>query len=142
MPVLGYVPRDLPNASPVREPIDWQRRTDPREFCASWTVPADEAIFRGHYPGFLIFPGVCLVESVHRVAVIHAAEHGISMLLCGIEHARFLHPVFPGDRIVVAGRTTTAEDDCGYTATISSQSGDGKPEPAARIRLRYRRCGR
>jgi len=142
MPVLDHVHRDVPAASPVRAPIDWRQHTDPEEFRASWTVPADEAIFRGHYPGFLIFPGVCLVESVHRVAAIHAATHGNSIRLTGIEHTRFLHPVFPGDRIVVAGRTIAAGDELRCTATIAARGGDEEPELAARIRLRYRRSSR
>ncbi|MGW4772900.1 hypothetical protein ACWEO2_33300 [Nocardia sp. NPDC004278] len=139
MRVLDCVEGSVPNASPVRAPIDWQQHADPQEFCAAWTVSADEAIFRGHYPGFLIFPGVCLVESVHRVAVSHAAAHGISMLLTEIEHTRFLHPVFPDHRIVVAGRTTAADDSFRCVATIRSARGDGEPELAARVRLRYGR---
>ncbi|MGW4073559.1 3-hydroxyacyl-ACP dehydratase FabZ family protein, partial [Streptomyces asiaticus] len=29
------------------------------------TVGEDEAVFPGHYPGFPIFPGVCVIECVH-----------------------------------------------------------------------------
>ncbi|MEU6560471.1 hypothetical protein [Nocardia nova] len=142
MRVLDRADGDLVVASPVRTPIDWQHRDDPDEFRAGWTVDPGEAIFRGHYPGFLIFPGVCLVESVHRVAVAHAAGHGVPMSLREIEHARFLRPVFPGHRIIVAGRTTVEDGDIRCVATIASAGGDDEPRPAARVRLRYGRCTR
>ncbi|MFI6042565.1 3-hydroxyacyl-ACP dehydratase FabZ family protein [Nocardia sp. NPDC051321] len=130
---------ELITASPVRASIELEY-ADPQEFSASWMIDPDDPIFRGHYPGFLIYPGVCLIESAHQVAMAHASAVGRSMALVQIESARFRRPVFPGHRITVTGKTTDAEDgDLRCTATVRSIREDGIPGEAARIRLRYTR---
>lgn len=124
-------------ASPVRASIELEH-ADPHDFRAAWTISPGDPIFRGHYPGFPIYPGVCLIESVHQVALAHASANGRSMVLVTIENTRFRRPVFPGDRITVEGRTTSVGD--GYfqcTATVQSVRDDGEPCEAARVRLRY-----
>ncbi|MCX4693194.1 3-hydroxyacyl-ACP dehydratase FabZ family protein [Streptomyces sp. NBC_01408] len=64
-------------------------------------VAADERVFPGHYPGFPIFPGVCVVELVHRSAVATAPTAGAGVVLRAIESTRFLSPVFPGDDLTI-----------------------------------------
>ncbi|MGF0316453.1 3-hydroxyacyl-ACP dehydratase FabZ family protein [Nocardia fluminea] len=137
MGVLDDAGTEVMAASPVRAPIEWEHM-DSEEFCASWTISPDDPIFRGHYPGFLIYPGVCLIESAHQVALAHASAHGRSLVLAAIENTRFRRPVFPGHRITVTGRTVAA--DGGHlrcAATVRSTRDDGEPREAARIRLRY-----
>ncbi|MEU6479398.1 hypothetical protein ABZ858_21395 [Streptomyces sp. NPDC047017] len=64
-------------------------------------VGAQERVFPGHYPGFPIFPGVCVVEHVHLSALAAPPEPGLRLSLAAIESTRFLSPVFPGDELEV-----------------------------------------
>ena len=124
-------------ASPVRAAIELEH-SDPETFRASWIISPDDPIFRGHYPGFSIYPGICLIESAHRVATTHAEANNRCMQLLTVVKTRFRRPVFPGDRISVDGRTIASGD--GYwqsTATVQSVRNDGEPSDAARIQLRY-----
>lgn len=124
-------------ASPVRASIELEH-ADPQDFRASWIISPDDPIFRGHYPGFSIYPGVCLIESAHQVALAHASANGRSMVLVTIENTRFRRPVFPGNRITVEGRTTAVGDGSWLcAATVQSVRDDGAPGEAARVRLRY-----
>ncbi|MEV6960364.1 hypothetical protein AB0M97_14425 [Streptomyces sp. NPDC051207] len=68
---------------------------------ARLTVGADEQVFRGHYPGFPIFPGVCLIETVHHTALAHPPAGQGRLVLAAVESVRFLSPVFPGDEVTV-----------------------------------------
>ncbi|MEY9994418.1 3-hydroxyacyl-[acyl-carrier-protein] dehydratase [Streptomyces sp. V4I8] len=74
--------------------------TRPEGATARITVAADEQVFRGHYPDFPIFPGVCLVECVHHAARANPPAAG-RPVLTAVESVRFLSPVFPGDDLTV-----------------------------------------
>lgn len=65
-------------------------------------VRADEPVFAGHYPGFPIFPGVCIIEHVRRgaLATVPDRDHRSEWDLAEIAGARFLSPVFPGDKLI------------------------------------------
>jgi 3-hydroxyacyl-[acyl-carrier-protein] dehydratase len=83
-------------------------------------IDADDPVFAGHYPGFPILPGVCLVEYVRLLD---------GRPLVAIESCRFLAPVFPGDELAI---------ECHWPspglcrATVATGRG-----VAARIRLRF-----
>jgi 3-hydroxyacyl-[acyl-carrier-protein] dehydratase len=57
------------------------------------------AIFAGHYPGFPIFPGVCLIECAHRSVVAAGSRAGLRPVLTAVRATRFLSPVFPGQEV-------------------------------------------
>lgn len=99
----------------------------------STQVGADEPLLAGHYPGFPIVPGVCLIECVHRSLLIRASRLGSSVELDVVESTRFLQPVFPGDRIVTEVRVDGAEELWRCIASVSTERGR-----AAEVRLRYR----
>ncbi|MFI9100874.1 3-hydroxyacyl-ACP dehydratase FabZ family protein [Streptomyces fildesensis] len=65
------------------------------------TVDADEPVLPGHYPHFPIYPGVCVIECVHLSGLHTAPAAAGPLRLAGVESARFLGPVFPGDRLDV-----------------------------------------
>ncbi|WP_433192018.1 hypothetical protein ACQP1G_25030 [Nocardia sp. CA-107356] len=143
MRVLDPTVTERTVARPIRASFELES-CGAQEFRAHWTVSPDEPIFRGHYPGFLIFPGVCVIESAHRAASAHAFAHGRPVRLAAIEHTRFKRPVFPANRIIVSGKTFDAADGIHLqcAATVHSIREDGEPEEAARIRLRYARQAR
>jgi 3-hydroxyacyl-[acyl-carrier-protein] dehydratase len=71
-------------------------------------VREDEFWVRGHMPGFPLLPGVLMCEAAAQLCCIHNVLEKINstdvlMGLGGIEDARFVRPVRPGDRLVIVG---------------------------------------
>jgi 3-hydroxyacyl-[acyl-carrier-protein] dehydratase len=62
----------------------------------------DHPTAAGHFPGNPIIPGALLLDEV--LLAIAEAE-GRTVGACVIRSAKFLHPVRPGDRIVVRWKT-------------------------------------
>jgi 3-hydroxyacyl-[acyl-carrier-protein] dehydratase len=89
----GPVRRDV--ASPLLAPVR-AAGAGPGRAASRFPVDPAEPLLAGHYPGFAIFPGVCLLECAHRTAL---AALDRPARLTGIESARFLGPVFPGDTV-------------------------------------------
>jgi 3-hydroxyacyl-[acyl-carrier-protein] dehydratase len=89
-------------------------------------ISATEPVFAGHYPGFPIFPGVCVIECVRRAGV---AVLGGAVELAAIESCRFMGPAFDGDSLS-ADLTIKGLQ---LTAVVQTARGT-----AAKIKLRYR----
>jgi 3-hydroxyacyl-[acyl-carrier-protein] dehydratase len=71
-------------------------------------IRADEFWTRGHMPGFPLFPGVLMCEAAAQLCCFYNITqkvNGVDVLmgLGGIDEARFLRPVRPGDRLVIVG---------------------------------------
>jgi 3-hydroxyacyl-[acyl-carrier-protein] dehydratase len=96
------------------------------------TIDPGEPVFAGHYPDFPIFPGVCVVECVHRGAVA-TAPGGERLDLAAMESVRFTGAVHPGDDIEITMRWRRAD-----TSWICSARVQGPRAAAAQVRLRYR----
>lgn len=70
---------------------------------AEYDVPHDLSILRGHFPGYPILPGVIVLEMLAQtgaLAILCKEEYkGKPAYLAGIDSARFLRPVKPGDTL-------------------------------------------
>jgi 3-hydroxyacyl-[acyl-carrier-protein] dehydratase len=68
-------------------------------------VTANEPFFQGHFPSNPIMPGVLLLEAMGQVAAIALLTKdeysGRSVLLAGVEKARFRRTVRPGDTLKI-----------------------------------------
>jgi 3-hydroxyacyl-[acyl-carrier-protein] dehydratase len=71
---------------------------------AALDVDAGEEVLSGHYPGFPMLPGVCVIDTVRRAAQLARPAQAAHSVLDAVESARFVEPVFPGDRMIVALR--------------------------------------
>ncbi|CAL9399654.1 hypothetical protein [Streptomyces sp. Tu 3180] len=100
-----------------------------------FTVSADETVLPGHYPGFPILPGVCLVEYVHRSVLATAPAGEPEPELVAVESTRFTGPVYPGDALS-ADIDWKPVDGPAWQCRAKVRSGRGD---AASVRLRYRR---
>ncbi|MDN3053065.1 FabA/FabZ family ACP-dehydratase [Streptomyces hygroscopicus] len=96
------------------------------------TVGEDEAVFPGHYPGFPIFPGVCVIECVHLSGLRTAPPGSAGLELVAVESTRFLSPVFPGDRLAVDLVWTGGSGVWKCAAKVATERG-----AAAQVRLRF-----
>ncbi len=94
---------------PHREPFLFVDRITSR-------VPGDEAtgervflpedpMFRGHFPGNPIVPGVILTEALAQIAGIAGAS-GRGFLLSAIRAMKFPSPARPGEKILLSARQT------------------------------------
>ena len=92
--------------------------------------PADHPTAAGHFPGNPVIPGAILLDVI--VTAITASTLGATPGAdggadggaagpCRIGSAKFLHPVRPGDRMVIRWQTSPA-GDARFTATV-----DGRP---------------
>ncbi len=64
---------------------------------------------RGHMPGFPLFPGVLMCEAAAQLCGYYYIAHkigdpGVLLGLAGIDEARFVRTVRPGERLVMVGR--------------------------------------
>lgn len=66
-------------------------------------LTGEEDFFRGHFPGYPVFPGVLQVEALAQagaVAVLSLPENrGKIVLFAGLEKVRFRRQVRPGDTL-------------------------------------------
>ncbi|MDW6062485.1 hypothetical protein SAZ11_36230 [Streptomyces sp. FXJ1.4098] len=104
-------------------------------------IDATERVFAGHFPGFPVFPGVCVVEYAHRGALATLPEPGEHWTLAAVESSRFTSPVFPGDLLSCAitwSRETGPRAAGEWRCRVAVSTGRG---PVALVRLRYARDG-
>ncbi|MFJ5811460.1 hypothetical protein OG906_35600 (plasmid) [Streptomyces sp. NBC_01426] len=124
----------MPAASPLRGTVEvLPAEGESNAAAAHFTVAGTETVLPGHYPGFPIFPGVCLVECARQGAQATLPPGAKGAELTAVESTRFTGPVFPGDRVDIAldwKRTPTGDWQCRAKLT----TGRG---PAAGVRLRY-----
>ena len=68
------------------------------------TVRATDPYLAGHYPGFTIYPGVFVIESVHQAVSRYVADTRPgtwSVAMATIDSVRFTKPLRPGDTLHV-----------------------------------------
>lgn len=89
-----------------------------------WIDPNDP-LFRGHFPGDPIYPGVLQVETMGQLALcLYALVRGPSagVRALKIHHAAFLAAIRPGAELVVLAKTLESDD---YTGVCAGQVLDG-----------------
>ena len=80
--------------------------------------PADHPTAAGHFPGNPVIPGAVLLDTA--LTAIAAAE-GRRPGPCRLRSAKFLHPVRPGDRMLVEWQAAPA-GAIAFTGSV-----DGRP---------------
>ncbi|MBD0423384.1 hypothetical protein AB0L35_05600 [Streptomyces sp. NPDC052309] len=104
---------------------------------ASATVDPGHEVFPGHYPGFPVLPGVCLIEYADRSILFDQRRLGRDVELVAVERCRFRDPVFPGDELTL--RVDYRGDDAaGLRSDVVVGSGRGR---VAELRLVHRTTG-
>ena len=97
---------------PHREPfifIDTVIEVQPGESAVCEKVfEADEAFFRGHFPGDPLVPGVILTEALAQTAGIAGGQPGRGFRLTAIKGMKFLRAVRPKDVLTLKARKIAA----------------------------------
>lgn len=96
---------------PHRDPFLWVDRiitVSKDAIITEKDIPKDLDIFRGHYPGHPILPGVLLCEAVFQTSALLIAEMGAGKpegtpgrlpVITKVSDARFKRTVIPGDTV-------------------------------------------
>jgi 3-hydroxyacyl-[acyl-carrier-protein] dehydratase len=92
---------------PHREPfllLDRVVELVPGEYAiAEKDILASDDVFRGHFPGYPVFPGVLQLEALAQtgaVALLSTPEaRGKTVLFARVDKVRFRRPVVPGDTL-------------------------------------------
>ncbi|MCT8971658.1 3-hydroxyacyl-ACP dehydratase FabZ family protein [Microbaculum marinisediminis] len=101
------------------------------------TVPEENTIFEGHFPGHPLMPGVLLIESMAQTSgylVLSVNGFNSMPFLAGVREAKFRTFVTPGD--VLDLEAVLEHDGSGYAMTKAKIKRDGKPICDARLTFR------
>ena len=79
--------------------------------------PPDHPASQGHFPGNPVIPGAVLLRDALRAIEM---DGGLTLPRCRIQSAKFLHPVRPGDRIVIEC-SRNAEGDVRFACRIGAR---------------------
>jgi 3-hydroxyacyl-[acyl-carrier-protein] dehydratase len=91
-------------------------------------VDPGEPYIRGHFPGFAIYPGVFLIETVAQAtAAALDPSTGNPPRVTGVRSMRFLAPLLAGDSVLVEARVRHDRDEPGAVEVDATckRGGDG-----------------
>ena len=90
-------------------------------------VTANEPFFQGHFPEYMVMPGVLIIEALAQtggIAILSEPENkGKIALLGGIKNARFRAPVVPGDMLTLECTLTRRHGNIGFAAAAATIDG-------------------
>lgn len=100
----------------------------PIRFDALKKIDPGEAYLPGHYPGFVIYPGVFTVETVYQATREALARMGVSVRLTAILSVRFKNLLLPGDTLrAVCEATPVPKEPSRYRVEARCEREDGTP---------------
>lgn len=123
---------DLVSLLPHRPPmllLEEARKSGDRELVAYQTIPTDGAFLAGHFPGFPLWPGALLMEAMAQATAVYLLEsrQGLQddeIPVLGAVDCRFLHPVFPGERICYRAELVRQVGDLGLFSVTASREAE------------------
>lgn len=111
------VPEEIVDLIPHREPFLWVDKIVSFEgdtIVTEKSIPTELDVFKGHYPGNPIMPGVLLCEAIFQSGALLMAKQGAtddtvaagSPVLTRINNAKFKRAIVPGDTVQIRVKVT------------------------------------
>ena len=101
-----------------------------RRLVAIKNVSANEPFFRGHFPHYMVMPGVLIVEAMAQAAAVlslrslgHKNDGRWVYYFVGIDGARFKKPVVPGDTLRIEVTPARTGRSLGKYETVATVGG-------------------
>ncbi len=118
----------LPHRPPMLLLEDAETEGD-RALVAHQTIAAESPFLAGHFPDFPVWPGALLLEAMAQTTAIYllSTRDGLregEVPVLGAVDCRFLHPVFPGDRIEYRSELVRRIGDLGLFQVTASRGGE------------------
>lgn len=122
----AVVERLLPHREPILL-VDGIDAVDPDGLCIAGRrrVSADDPVFRGHFPGNPVYPGVLQVEAMGQLGLclfallkggLASAAPPLDARALKIHHAAFIAPVRPGGELTLLAKALDTSDYTGVSA--------------------------
>jgi 3-hydroxyacyl-[acyl-carrier-protein] dehydratase len=137
---MTLAPDDVPFAAPLLavDRVSVTRTESGAELRAWKLVDAVDPYLAAHFPGFTVFPGVFLIESVRQAAALSlgAGDGGFADLIA-VRSARFLAPLLAGDTMTVDAVIAPANADGSFAVEASVLRSDGVTAARLTVEMRY-----
>ncbi|MFW2366420.1 MAG: 3-hydroxyacyl-ACP dehydratase FabZ [Desulforhopalus sp.] len=109
--------KEISELIPHRDPFLWVDKVvsfDGETIVTEKSIPAELEVFKGHYPGNPIMPGVLLCEAIFQSGALLVAKQGETddtvvtgvPVLTRINNAKFKRTVLPGDTVQIKVKIT------------------------------------
>ena len=111
----------LPQKPPFRMIDEVAEIEEGRRAVAFKNISGTEYFFKGHFPGRPIMPGVMIIEAMAQTAILLFQKIDIdsdnSIYFLGSVKAKFINPVYPGDRLRLEASPIKIMRDIGLVET-------------------------
>ena len=105
---LEMIKTVIPHRNPMLLVTTVEELAPGESISSTFIVDPDREIFKGHFPGEPVLPGVYSVECMAQTAdiLLLSTERyaGKTPLFLGIDHVSFLRKILPGDTIEIHAR--------------------------------------
>jgi 3-hydroxyacyl-[acyl-carrier-protein] dehydratase len=109
--------------------LEEAQKSGERELLAYQTIPTDHPLLAGHFPGFPLWPGALLLEAMAQATAVYLLQSRDGLQddevpVLGAVECRFLHPVFPGERICYRAELVRQVGDLGLFSVTASRGSE------------------
>lgn len=128
---IKEIEKILPHRAPFLQ-VDrvWELVED-QYILASRSVSNSEDLFRGHFPGNPILPGVIIIEAMAQAAGILAfksmgstANENKAYVVAAVDRARFRRPVIPGEQLMLRAEIASRKRTIWKFFAVASVDGE------------------
>ena len=99
-----------------------ERSETPSGFLVTIRLHPDHVIFKGHFPGYPVTPGVIFLQIVHELTQLHLKK---TIRLIELPNCKFLKIINPEqENVVVIAASNTVEQQCLHVKAFGKTGSD------------------